>query len=255
MKEGLSVLSIYILKDEIAPGQVWNLLFSADFLFLNILWSQTFKQILSFLAFYPHFMMFFVFLSVIACDTPVPYFEIQVEINCQISKDKVTKKKKKKKKHLFCGCNQPKFSILADFFFFFLIFPKSCKISHFWPKSKNFSLKFVKISQNIFPKLIFLQKKSDFFRKVFVFLGSFLLPEIIHMCNNRKQKTKRPTDPTWQVCPSALKTGWFFFFFFFFCGKKIIVVIFCYFRWVCVDIPELQLAMRNNVLNEYDTNW
>ena len=60
-----------------------------------------------------------------------------------------------------------------------------------------------------FPK-IFLQKISFFF-KIFVFLGSFLLPEIEKKPNKQTNKNARLTDPTWQVRPaSAHKTGCFF---------------------------------------------
>ena len=73
-------------------------------------------------------------------------------------------KKKKKKKTLFYRRNRPKFSI------FFFIFPYFCcccfqnlvKSAIFWPKSKNFSWKFLKISQNIFPKL-FCKKCQIYF--------------------------------------------------------------------------------------------
>ena len=63
--------------------------------------------------------------------------------------------------------------------FFFKTFPKSCKMSWFffffflfWPKSKNFSWKFLKISQNIFPKF-FCKKCQIFSPKCLCFLGSF----------------------------------------------------------------------------------
>ena len=53
-------------------------------------------------------------------------------------------------------------SFFLFFFFFFLFFQNLVKLAIFWPKSKNFGWKLLKISQNIFPKL-FCQKLSDCF--------------------------------------------------------------------------------------------
>ena len=94
--------------------------------------------------------------------------------------------KKEKKKNLFYGCDGPKFSIwqIIFFFFFFLIFQNFVKLAIFWPKSKNFGSKFLKISQNIFPKLNLQKWPSPPPPEIFMFLGSFLLPG----------KKKHPTD-------------------------------------------------------------
>ena len=67
---------VIILKDEIDLEQVWNLLFSADFIFLfaNNLWSQTFKQMLLYLTHIKHSAHYFNVSSVISDTHDVPCF-------------------------------------------------------------------------------------------------------------------------------------------------------------------------------------
>ena len=112
----------------------------------------------------------------------------------------------------FTGATDSNFPFWQIFFF---VFPKSCKISHFFgTKIKKFQLKIFEnnISQSkYFPK-IFLQKMSDFFSEICVVLGSFLLPEM-----KIKWRIKRPTNRLYLAGPSAHKT----FFFFFFCGLMV----------------------------------
>ena len=104
-------------------------------------------------------------------------------------KNKTKQNKKTKKKPCFTGATD------RNLLFLQIFSPKSCKISCFLTKIKDFSWKFLKISQDISKK--FQRKMSRFiFSKFFVFLGSFLLPEI-----KKKKKKKRPTNPTWQVRP------------------------------------------------------
>ena len=60
------------------------------------------------------------------------------------------------------------------------------------------------------PNLLFY---AYYFFEIFLFLESFLLPEI-------KEKTKQnaqPTDPTWQVRPPAKQVCFFLFCFVLFC--------------------------------------
>ena len=109
---------------------------------------------------------------------------------------------KKKKKTCFTGTTNQIFHFGRFFSSFYQNF---VKLPLFWPKSKNFSWKFLKISQNIFPK--FFCKKCLVFFTVFRVI---LLPEMKKKANkqtnkNKKSKTKqknaRSTDSTWQVCP------------------------------------------------------
>ena len=105
---------------------------------------------------------------------------------------KATKKGKKK---LFHGCNRPKLSVLADFFFQF--FQNLVKSAIFGPKSKHFSWKFLKISQNILILKFFCKKCQIFLNEILAFLGSFLLPQI----KNNKKTTKWPTLLGRPICP------------------------------------------------------
>ena len=97
-------------------------------------------------------------------------------------------------------------------FFFFLIFPKSCKISHFLTKIWKF-LKYVNIfSQN------FSVKNVRFFPKFSCFQGHFCYQKFK---KKKKKRYARPTDPTWQVHPPVKH------FFFFFCGLTFKHLDFC----------------------------
>ena len=96
----------------------------------------------------------------------------------------VSPREKTNKQTCFSCATDPNFFVLADFVLFclwfcfcFLIFPKSAV---FWPKSSNFSWKFLKISPNIFPNVF-----SNFFFEIFMLLGSFSYQE---------KKNARPTD-------------------------------------------------------------
>ena len=87
-----------------------------------------------------------------------------------------------KRKPCFTGATDPFFPIWDFFFFFFIsIFGKFAKIMWNQPnlkkkKKKKNGWKFLKISENIFPKFVF--KKTSEFLEIFVFLvESFLPPE------------------------------------------------------------------------------
>ena len=86
---------------------------------------------------------------------------------------------------------KPKFSILADFKKkYFQNLAKSAvfaQIQKFWLKMFENESKYI-------PKT-FLHKMSDFFFEIFMFLGSFLLPQ--------KKKKKRLTDRPYLAGPSA----------------------------------------------------
>ena len=63
------------------------------------------------------------------------------------------------------GATDPNFPFwqIISFSFFFLIFQNFVKSAIFWPKSKNFGSKFLKISQNIFQNLKTYLQKMTFF--------------------------------------------------------------------------------------------
>ena len=115
--------------------------------------------------------------------------------------------KKNKKKNPVLRARPTKFFLLADFFLPF--FQNFVKLPLFWPKSKSFSWKFLKISQNIFPK--FFCKKCLVFFTVFRVI---LLPEMKKKTQTNKQnqkiknKTKkRPIDRLYLAGLSAHDTG------------------------------------------------
>ena len=64
--------------------------------------------------------------------------------------------------NMFYILDKPKISVLGDFSYVFLIFPVSCKISHFPTKFEKSCWKCMRNKQEYFPR-IFLQKMSLFF--------------------------------------------------------------------------------------------
>ena len=104
--------------------------------------------------------------------------------------NKQTKNKTKKK--TFYGRDRPKSSVMEFFFLQNLV-----KSALFWPKFKNFSWKFLKVSQNIFPKF-----SANLFQNFSVF-------RVIFATRNKKKTCL--TDRPYLAGPSARKT-WFFVF-------------------------------------------
>ena len=92
------------------------------------------------------------------------------------------------------GVKKPKFSIWQ----IFLFFQNLVKSTGFWTKSKNFSWKFLKISQNIF-LTFFCKKKVRFFLKFLCFRVFLLKKKKHHWLINHTSQVRSPVKQVFFV--------------------------------------------------------
>ena len=115
-----------------------------------------------------------------------------------------------KKKTPFYGRDRPIFSIFLIFLFFFLVCKNYVKSVIFGLSQWKFGTKFLKVTENLFPK---------FFSKNVRFFGNFIVfREVIFATRketNLKKTKNDPTDRPYLEGPSTHKTGFLSLPFFF----------------------------------------